>query len=91
LLDNYCVKNSATFSAETSQKQLQGISGFSLILRRAILARKASVIPEYQLTIATSVALEIAAILEAALLPKHVALFRPEKRNEHGLAFAAKK
>jgi len=69
---------------------LPGISGFSLILRRVILARKASVVSEYKLTIAASVPLEIAATLEASLLSKHVALFRRGKRSEHGLAVVAK-
>ena len=60
-------------------------------MRRVILARKASVVSEYKLTIAASVALEIAATLEASLLSKHVALFRRGKRSEHGLAMVAKK
>jgi len=86
VLANYRVKNSPAFSAETSQKQLLGISGFSLILRRVILAKKASVVSEYQFTIATSVALEIAATLEAILR----GLFRRGKLTENGLLRGAR-
>jgi hypothetical protein len=82
LLDSYRVKNSPTSSAETFQNQLQGISGFTLILRRVILARKTIVVSEYQFTIATSVALEIAATLEAILR----GLFRRGKLPEYAFA-----
>src|SRR5258706_556068 len=61
------------FLGRNLPKTLPGISGFSLILRRVILARKASVVSEYKLTVAASVALELAGTLEASLLSKHLA------------------